>query len=49
MVGGTAKEYYKNGVPYYKYDDAQDYTDKILKVIVEPETKEIMVEWVVTP
>ena len=49
MNGNTAKDYYRNGVPYYDYNDSSDYTGKIIKVTINPTTKVISVEWVDSP
>ena len=46
MIGGAAKDFYVDGVPYYDYDEARDYTGKIVKITIAPETREITVEWV---
>lgn len=43
-IGGTADEYYKNVVVNYKYDDRLVYTDKIIKVSIDPINQDIVIE-----
>ncbi len=49
-VGGASdsffKKYTESGTHFFKYDEDQDYTDKIIKVTIDPEEKMITLRWV---
>ncbi len=49
-VGGASKDFYEkyteDGTEVFKYDESTDYTDKIIKVIIDPEEKMITLRWV---
>ena len=45
-TGDGTKEFEEKYEISYQYDEAEDYTDKVIKVIVNPDTEEIIVKWV---
>ena len=46
LVGHASRDFYhEKGEPAFNYDESVDYTNKIIKVTVAPDTKDIQVTW----
>ena len=45
-VGGTKKDYSDNQAIFDGYDEAIDYSGKVIKVTIDPQSEQIGIEWV---